>query len=85
MRRTEPPVHGVTKNGYSNYGCRCEPCTSAHAAATRVQHAARVGTLAADDPRHGKYTTYFNYGCRCSACKAARAEYNRIYRKRRAT
>lgn len=32
-----------------------------------------VKTLAPDDPRHGKYSSYTNYRCRCEKCKLANA------------
>jgi hypothetical protein len=28
----EPPVHGVTANGYCNYRCRCDLCREAYTA-----------------------------------------------------
>jgi len=38
--------------------------------------------LAADDPRHGRNSTYCNHGCRCDACRAANSEYRRAWRRR---
>lgn len=32
-------------------------------------------TLAADDPRHGRASTYCNHRCRCGACRAAWSEH----------
>lgn len=36
-----------------------------------------MADLTADDPRHGKNSTYINHRCRCEKCKAAHAEYER--------
>lgn len=41
-----------------------------------------TATLAADDPRHGKYSTYSNYRCRCKRCTAAWTTYCRERRHR---
>ena len=32
-------------------------------------------TLTADDPRHGKASTYTNHGCRCDLCREANRTY----------
>ncbi len=32
-------------------------------------------TLTADDPRHGKASTYTNHGCRCDLCREASRTY----------
>lgn len=39
------PRHG-TMNGYQNFGCRCVPCRTAHAAWTRDRRALRKATMA---------------------------------------
>ncbi|MFG3476437.1 hypothetical protein ACGF3K_14395 [Streptomyces sp. NPDC047980] len=45
---------------------------AANTARVRRQRAARAARgLPADDPRHGKPSTYTNWGCRCPCCTAA--------------
>lgn len=72
--------HG-TSNGYTNYGCRCEDCKTAHATTTRERKAARP-PLAPDDPRHGLRSSYGNHKCRCDLCRAANTASAREYRER---
>lgn len=68
--------HG-TINGYTNYGCRCDPCREANSKSTSRRKLVLHGKgLDPDDERHGTYNGYTNYGCRCDACKlAARDRY----------
>src|SRR5882724_10676585 len=77
--------HGVG-NAYTNFGCRCEPCTSAWRASVRKRRmsrrAARVpdvdGFLVTAAPvRHGLYSTRTNWGCQCRPCLDAAAAYAR--------
>jgi hypothetical protein len=45
---------------------------AANAARCREQRRRRAARgLRADDPRHGKPSTYTNWGCRCPQCTAA--------------
>lgn len=53
------------------YGCRCDECTVAASNYHKARRANLKGTLSADDPRHGKYSTYVTYSCRCEDCKEA--------------
>lgn len=64
----EDPRHG-TVNGYSNLGCRCQPCKDANAVYNKRCREQREGRLTPDDPRHGKTSTYTNWRCRCDACR----------------
>jgi hypothetical protein len=71
--------HGLPGT-YTNYGCRCEQCTTAHSAYLKEQRIRRHeqrevvdGRLVAVHARkHGTPSTYFNHGCRCEECCAAR-------------
>jgi hypothetical protein len=40
-QRIQPPMHGVTTNGYCNYRCRCDACKAAYAAWQREYKARR--------------------------------------------
>jgi hypothetical protein len=62
--------HG-TDNGYSNYGCRCDLCKAARAAARK----GRQGAVP-ENAVHGKRSTYQACGCRCDLCRAAERAYN---------
>lgn len=63
-------VHG-TANGYSNYHCRCAPCTKAGSAANKKTRNRRMKLAKAGlyIIEHGTYNAYTNYGCRCVKCK----------------
>jgi len=72
-------VHG-TAGGYSNWDCRCSPCTEANAAKARRAKLARTN---APIPRHvhGTDNGYTNYDCRCDPCTAAHTEVARQRRR----
>lgn len=80
-RLVHPAARHGTAGGYSNYGCRCAPCTAAHSAAlarARVARLAwrrwdaRAGTwVTTADVPHGRASTYENWGCRCAPCVTA--------------
>lgn len=72
--------HGTT-NGYSNYACRCEPCTDAWARACLERKHKRVPPPVGD-PRHGSDNCYRAFNCRCQRCKDAHALTARIRRER---
>lgn len=78
--KDDDPRHG-TYNGYSNLGCRCQPCRDANAEATRAFRAKRDPALA---PEHGTVSTYNNYCCRCNECTGALRDYA-AWRRRRST
>lgn len=80
MRRAEPTVHGVTCNGYTNYGCRCDLCRAAWNAYCKKRRVERSKNIPADI--HGNASTYYNYMCRCADCRAANTAYYRKVRKR---
>lgn len=77
-----PSPHGT--NAAYIRGCRCRPCTDAHAAYTREWYW-RTGrhNPARPPARHGQRAMYTKYGCRCDPCRAAESEYRRSYRRRR--
>lgn len=64
------PAHG-TASEYNNYGCRCDPCTTAIAAA----HARRIAGLPdrsfAEVP-HGTRAGWREWKCACQRCEKAR-------------
>lgn len=72
--------HGTT-NGYSNYSCRCAPCTDAWAAACLERKHNRVPPPT-NDRRHGTDHCYRAFNCRCRRCKEAHALVARIRRQR---
>lgn len=74
------PRHG--RNGYTNYGCRCDTCRLA----VRANHAEWAARAAAAPPDrvHGTYNGYTNYRCRCDDCRRANTEHSRDYVKRMA-
>lgn len=89
-RRTEtgPPdsAHG-TINAYQNYGCRCEQCRAAGAAANQAAYLARSGGVlkkprltTLEKESHGLYR-YKNHGCRCEVCRAASRDESRRRRE----
>lgn len=63
--------HG-TAGGYSNHGCRCQPCRDAAAAFQRKARERRAKTPAELIP-HGA-NGYSNYDCRCEICLEGRRE-----------
>lgn len=71
------PEHG-TRNMYSNYGCRCDPCKLAGSS----YHSERRsrGLPDPDDPKHGTMMGYSKYACRCEDCRNASKSY-RLQRK----
>lgn len=78
--------HGVKKT-YSNWFCRCPPCTRANTEAVRVDRERRRKELVwvreeghphggyfwHPNPNlvHGTYTVYRNWHCRCHPCSHA--------------
>lgn len=66
--------HG-TLTIYTNYGCRCIPCTVANRAKQFEQREYRFSRrvlingrmVAVEAPTHGR-NTYSNWGCRCEVC-----------------
>lgn len=67
--------HGKAST-YDTYGCRCEDCTSAHAARVAAQRARRKARGVMGE--HGSVSTYTNYGCRCEDCRNAMRHYQRV-------
>lgn len=68
--------HGTTapsgaSNGYSNYRCRCEECTTAHAAYIKRRREQRRTESVPQGVPHGRDTTYSNWMCRCAPCTEA--------------
>lgn len=57
--------------------CYCERCALAEYQRNCIE--ARTGTLADDDERHGKFSTYINYACKCARCTAANTAYHASY------
>ena len=66
----EDARHG-TPNGYGNWGCRCEPCTAAHAVKCYERRQARAAKGVTKPEIHGTPNGYGNYGCRCEPCTKA--------------
>ncbi len=69
--------HG-TVNEYTNQGCRCQPCKTAHAASVLAAKKRRARELITKDGRpfhprvpHGRASSYGNWGCRCRPCTDA--------------
>ena len=83
--------HG-TATGYSNWGCRCEPCGEAQAGpadlyrARRKEAGAPCGCDGADcrlapaSARHGTTNGRTNWNCRCERCRAVGREDARRWR-----
>ncbi|SLG39603.1 Uncharacterised protein [Mycobacteroides abscessus subsp. abscessus] len=78
------PHGNGTTNGYSNYGCRCEPCSVAWAKYCtelrkfRASRGAMVdGCWYVPNAPHGTAGGYNNYGCGCERCTAAWAKASR--------
>ena len=78
--------HGST-NGYTNQGCRCQPCRDANNAYYQKRSAERAELIVKDPSLapHDNESTYKNWGCRCRPCMDSHAAYKRRYRKRRAS
>ncbi len=61
---------------YSNWGCRCDPCTDAHRDYMQAKREGRMAKrelvdgrhFAVEAPRHAAASTYTNWGCRCIPC-----------------
>lgn len=77
--------HG-SPSTYSNWACRCWPCTDAHTRQTSdrrdTRYAERTlidGRLVTQHPGaiHGRVGTYNYWGCRCSPCTAAAVQTQR--------
>lgn len=60
--------HGTT--AYTHYGCRCDECRGAWAAAHAKLIRHRRG-LPPGDPRHGTTNGYRNWRCACDLCVEA--------------
>lgn len=87
--------HG-TRGGYSNWGCRCQPCTKANTDAVRNYFRGRgVRPIAewraelraqalASLPPHGSEARYLHKlrPCRCARCRKASAEARKRRRKK---
>lgn len=72
------PKHGQVST-YTNYGCRCELCSEAHAEALVKEYKSRVrrlksGEVRHEDLEHGRKYTYTQWGCRCQPCTDAATE-----------
>lgn len=65
--------HG-TRNGYSYYKCRCEPCKAAQ---SEYGHKRRGAPKPKKPWSHGTLSGYTYRKCRCEDCKKAAAEYGR--------
>jgi len=79
-------THGIAAT-YRGFGCRCKPCTAAHAVLARSERHACAARLAADPSipvTHGTVYTYRQYGCRCDPCTEANTNYDRDRRARKA-
>lgn len=68
-------AHG-TVNAYTNWGCRCDLCRTAHSVASYDARVRRFYQLTTDPTvaPHGVASTYGNWGCRCGDCTAAWAK-----------
>lgn len=76
-------AEGANQHGkpatYTNWGCRCDPCTDAHRDYMQSQREARMQQRELVDgrmvstgaPRHGTASTYVNWACRCEDCGTA--------------
>lgn len=74
-------THGV-RTSYTNWACRCVPCTDAWRQATNVRRLARRASRVPDangflivtaPVQHGRPSTYHNWGCQCRPCMDAAA------------
>lgn len=57
--------HG-TYSGYTNNGCRCEPCRGAMRSYVKARKERGISW-----EQHGTYTGYNFYSCRCMECRGA--------------
>lgn len=75
--------HG-TKTAYDNYGCRCDRCLKAVAAAKRAYRANLTrdakGVITAPGITHGRPSAAA-LGCSCAPCKACKNTYYRDHRR----
>lgn len=71
--------HGGSGSGYANYGCRCEPCTTAHRLRVRRRREERKAKGVPEGVQHG-VSAYINWCCRCPVCTE---EHSRACRERR--
>ena len=77
-------VHGTTST-YTNWHCRCWPCTTAHSAAVAIERRRRGSKrmevdgrlVAVTAPHHGTVGTYINWMCRCPRCTTAMVDHHR--------
>lgn len=77
--------HG-TDNAYVNFGCRCQPCATAHTAVQAEGDLRRAIRLkeGTGNPQHGRASTYTNWRCRCAPCTESHRIYMATRRARRA-
>lgn len=76
---TRPIPHG-TRNGYSYYKCRCEPCRFAAREYARKRATDRDPSVIP----HGTQNGYKHYGCRCDECSEVGRAHARNLRKNEA-
>ncbi len=67
-------THGGSGTAYSNYGCRCEPCTEANKVRVDRRRLERINEEIPESVVHGRPGTYSNWSCRCEPCKTAWAK-----------
>lgn len=80
-RLVHPNARHGHRGSYTNFMCRCEPCTSAWRKATSRRRAERYamrelvgGWWVSTGPvEHGMASTYHNWGCQCGPCRFAAA------------
>lgn len=84
--QVEPDRHGVLTI-YTNYMCRCEPCTRANRAKQYEERERRLarreviaGRVTAVDASVHNRNTYSNWGCRCVVCTDDWAQKKRVER-----
>lgn len=78
-----PVTHG-TRGAYTNWGCRCKPCTEANTSiCTEAKKSRTAGQAIPGFIKHGTFSTYSNWGCRCEGCRAAAARWRRERRARK--
>ena len=68
--------HG-TNSRYTNYGCRCEPCSAAAAARSKAYNARPKRKPL--EHEHGTNNAYGNLGCRCDLCVEGKRSRARAY------
>jgi hypothetical protein len=76
----EPNITHGKRATYTNWGCRCEPCTIAWREACCERRAARRVQIssATAQVEHGRASTYTNWGCRCDPCRVAATDDKRV-------